>query len=37
MVMDPDEKIRTARVLTLKAILRSFSQIADFSEIVITG
>ena len=37
MVMDPDETVRTARVLMLKAILRSFSQIADFSEIVITG
>src|SRR5206468_2189920 len=37
MVMDPDPVIRTARVLMLKAILRSFSQIADFSEIVVAG
>ena len=37
MVMDPDERVRTARVLMLKAVLRSFSQIAEFSEIVITN
>ena len=37
MVMDPDPAVRKGRVLMLKAILRSFSQIADFSEIVVAG
>jgi glycyl-tRNA synthetase beta chain len=37
MVMDPDEKIRNSRVALLMGILRSFSGIADFSEIVTQG
>jgi glycyl-tRNA synthetase beta chain len=37
MVMDPDEKIRRSRLVLLTSILKSFSGIADFSEIVTTG
>ena len=37
MVMDPDETVRNGRVALLKGILRSFSGIADFSEIVTQG
>ena len=37
MVMDPDPKIRTRRLLMLKRIVLSFSGIADFSEIVVAG
>jgi glycyl-tRNA synthetase beta chain len=37
MVMDPDEKVRRSRLALLTSILKSFSGIADFSEIVTTG
>jgi glycyl-tRNA synthetase beta chain len=37
MVMDPDETVRNRRVILLMGILRSFSGIADFSEIVTAG
>jgi glycyl-tRNA synthetase beta chain len=37
MVMDPDENVRMSRIVTLMTILRSFSGIADFSEIVTQG
>jgi glycyl-tRNA synthetase beta chain len=37
MVMDPDENVRNSRVILLMTILRSFSGIADFSEIVTQG
>jgi glycyl-tRNA synthetase beta chain len=37
MVMDPDEGVRNSRVILLMTILRSFSGIADFSEIVTAG
>jgi glycyl-tRNA synthetase beta chain len=37
MVMDPDETVRNSRVILLMTILRSFSGIADFSEIVVAG
>ncbi len=34
MVLDPDEKIRGANLGLIDEVLRSFSGIADFSEIV---
>jgi glycyl-tRNA synthetase beta chain len=34
MVLDPDEKVRSANLGLIAAILRNFSTIADFSEIV---
>jgi glycyl-tRNA synthetase beta chain len=37
MVMDPDENIRNSRVILLMTILKGFSGIADFSEIVTQG
>jgi glycyl-tRNA synthetase beta chain len=37
MVMDPDEKVRRSRLALLTSILKSFSGIADFSEIVTAG
>jgi len=37
MVMDPDEKIRRSRLALLASIVKSFSGIADFSEIVTAG
>jgi glycyl-tRNA synthetase beta chain len=37
MVMDPDENIRNSRVTLLMTILKGFSGIADFSEIVTQG
>ncbi len=37
MVMDPDETVRNTRVFLLMSILKSFSGIADFSEIVVQG
>ena len=37
MVMDPDEKVRRSRLALLTSILRGFSGIADFSEIVVAG
>jgi glycyl-tRNA synthetase beta chain len=37
MVMDPDTQIRHRRLLMLQRILRTFSGIADFSEIVTQG
>jgi glycyl-tRNA synthetase beta chain len=37
MVMDPDTKTRHRRLLMLQRILRTFSGIADFSEIVTAG
>lgn len=37
MVMDPDEKVRRSRLALLTSILKSFSGIADFSEIVTVG
>ena len=37
MVMDPDQEIRTRRLLLLASIVKSFSGIADFSEIVTAG
>jgi glycyl-tRNA synthetase beta chain len=37
MVMDPDEEIRKSRLLLLASIVKSFSGIADFSEIVTAG
>ena len=37
MVMDPDESIRNSRVILLMTILKGFSGIADFSEIVTQG
>lgn len=37
MVMDPDETVRKGRLTLLAAIVRSFSGIADFSEIVTAG
>jgi glycyl-tRNA synthetase beta chain len=37
MIMDPDTKIRHRRLLMLQRILRTFSGIADFSEIVTAG
>jgi len=37
MVMDPDENVRNSRVILLMTILKGFSKIADFSEIVTAG
>ena len=37
MVMDPDPALRAARLALLSGIVRSFSGIADFSEIVTAG
>jgi glycyl-tRNA synthetase beta chain len=37
MVMDPDETVRRSRLALLHSIVRSFSGIADFSEIVVAG
>ena len=37
MIMDPDTRIRHRRLLMLRRILRTFSVIADFSEIVTQG
>jgi glycyl-tRNA synthetase beta chain len=37
MVMDPDAKVRSRRLLMLQRIIRTFSGIADFSEIVTAG
>jgi glycyl-tRNA synthetase beta chain len=37
MIMDPDPRIRHRRLLMLQRILRTFSGIADFSEIVTQG
>jgi glycyl-tRNA synthetase beta chain len=37
MIMDPDTRIRHRRLLMLQRILRTFSGIADFSEIVTAG
>jgi glycyl-tRNA synthetase beta chain len=34
MIMDPDLEVREGRLTLLAMILRSFSSIADFSEIV---
>jgi glycyl-tRNA synthetase beta chain len=37
MIMDPDTRVRHRRLLMLQRILRTFSGIADFSEIVTQG
>ncbi len=37
MVMDPDETVRRSRLALLASIVRSFSGIADFSEIITAG
>jgi glycyl-tRNA synthetase beta chain len=37
MVMDPDPQVREQRLMLLALIVRSFSGIADFSEIVVAG
>jgi glycyl-tRNA synthetase beta chain len=37
MVMDPDEEVRNGRLTLLLMIVRTFSGIADFSEIVTAG
>jgi glycyl-tRNA synthetase beta chain len=37
MIMDPDDRIRKSRLALLASIIRSFSGIADFSEIVTAG
>jgi len=37
MVMDPDAEIRRGRLALLASIVKSFSGIADFSEIVTAG
>jgi glycyl-tRNA synthetase beta chain len=37
MVMDPDEEIRRSRLALLASIVKSFSGVADFSEIVTAG
>jgi glycyl-tRNA synthetase beta chain len=37
MVMDPDLDVREQRLTLLATIVRSFSRIADFSEIVVAG
>jgi glycyl-tRNA synthetase beta chain len=37
MVMDPDPQVREQRLRLLAMIVRSFSGIADFSEIVVSG
>jgi glycyl-tRNA synthetase beta chain len=37
MVMDPDAEVRRSRLVLLERIVKSFSGIADFSEIVVAG
>ena len=37
MVMAPEAEVRAARLGLLARVLRDFSQIADFSEIVVAG
>jgi len=37
MVMDPEREVRHRRLLMLQRILRTFSGMADFSEIVTAG
>ena len=37
MIMDPDPFVRAGRLALLRAIVSSFSRIADFSEIVVAG
>jgi glycyl-tRNA synthetase beta chain len=37
MVMDPDAEVRKSRLALLASIVKSFSGIADFSEIVTAG
>jgi len=37
MVMDPDKNVRLRRLVMLQRIVRTFSGIADFSEIVVAG
>jgi glycyl-tRNA synthetase beta chain len=37
MVMDPDAEVRKSRLSLLASIVKSFSGIADFSEIVVAG
>jgi glycyl-tRNA synthetase beta chain len=37
MIMDPDSNVRARRLLMLQRIVRTFSGIADFSEIVVAG
>ncbi|WP_035349739.1 glycine--tRNA ligase subunit beta [Edaphobacter aggregans] len=37
MVMDPDAEVRRSRLALLASIVKSFSGIADFSEIVVAG
>jgi glycyl-tRNA synthetase beta chain len=37
LVMDPDERVRNNRLAILQNLLKSFSTIADFSEIVTEG
>ncbi|MEO6982981.1 MAG: DALR anticodon-binding domain-containing protein, partial [Edaphobacter sp.] len=37
MVMAPDEKVRANRLALLQRVLGDFSEIADFSEIVVAG
>jgi glycyl-tRNA synthetase beta chain len=37
MVMDPDRNVRLRRLVMLQRIVRTFSGIADFSEIVVAG
>jgi glycyl-tRNA synthetase beta chain len=37
MVMDPDPQVREQRLMLLAMIVRSFSGIADFSEIVVAS
>ena len=37
MVMDPDAEVRRSRLSLLASIVKSFSGIADFSEIVVAG
>jgi glycyl-tRNA synthetase beta chain len=35
MVLDPDERLRGAHLGLIDGVLRNFSTIADFSEIVV--
>ncbi len=37
MVMDPDAKVRDARLALIESLVVTFSKIADFSEIVTAG
>jgi glycyl-tRNA synthetase beta chain len=37
MVMAPDAEVRANRLALLEKVLRDFSGIADFSEIVVAG